>query len=89
MNPSIVGTSSIPDGSGGNVTLTVLRASILTGQHLQRASFALARVGAAASPWKLLTHDFVAVAPDPLRLPVHALPLQVLSRGWLSGFLPF
>jgi hypothetical protein len=85
-NPSIVSSSSIPDGSGGSVTLTMLRASILTGQHLQRASFALARVGAAGSSWKLLTHDFVAAEPDPLRLPVNALPMQVFLQTKNSFF---
>jgi hypothetical protein len=58
----------------------MLRASVLTGQQLQRASFALARVGHAAAPWRLLTHDFVPVAPDPLRLPVNVLPIQVPSH---------
>ena len=78
VNPSVVATSSLPDGSGGSVTLTTLKASILTGQQLRRATFALARVGSAASPWRLLTSDFAPEAPDPLRLPVNALPLQVL-----------
>lgn len=77
VNPSIVSTSSISDSSSGSVTLVMLRASVLTGQQLQRATFALARVG--ATGWRLLTHDFVAVAPDPLRLPVNVLPMQVSS----------
>jgi hypothetical protein len=77
VNPSILATSSIPDGSGGKVTLITLRASVLTGQQLQRATFALARVASRDSSWRLLSQDFVAVAPDPLRLPVNVLPIQV------------
>lgn len=77
VNPSIISTSSISDSSSGSVTLVMLRASVLTGQQLQRATFALARVG--STGWRLLTHDFVAVAPDPLRLPVNVLPIQVSS----------
>ena len=87
VNPSILATSSIPDGSGGNVTLITLRASVLTGQQLQRATFALARVASLDSSWRLLTHDFVAVAPDPLRLPVNVLPMQVSFRMCYSNFV--
>jgi hypothetical protein len=77
VNPTVVSSSSIPDGSNSSVTLLMLRASVVAGQQLQRATFALARVGTVASPWRLLTHDFIAVAPDPLRLPVNVLPIQV------------